>query len=353
METIKGAKVLIAEDNAINQLLVEDFLTRAGLEVVIAGNGKEAVELVEKIRFDLILMDLQMPEMNGFEAVRTILEKQLDNHPPIIAMTADAMAGDREHCLAIGMVDHIAKPIDPKVLFDLLLKWIPPASGRGPSTVESENVLDKTVSLPADLAGIDMALGIERTNGNKNLYITLLNHFIQDHGKDDQIIARAVIKKDIPLAQRTAHTLKSVAGGIGAQALYDSAQKVEAELKKNRLSELAPLMEKLVLDLAQVVKDLEKKIVAPLLNNVEGVRRTPIDMDQLNALLADFQRLAGELDPGMDSAAVRINRLLHLHDSPLKKIGVSLLNYAETLDFKEAIETVEKLKNELDIAESS
>jgi len=352
LETIKGAKILVVEDNTINQILAEDLLTQAGFGVVIAENGKEAVELAGNVRFDAILMDLQMPEMDGFEATRTILEKQSENHPPIIAMTANAMAGDRERCLAVGMVDHIAKPIESDVLFDTLLKWIPTREN-GPLMVESEKVMDKIVSLPLDLAGIDINLGIERTNGNQNLYMTLLRHFVKDHGKDNQVIAQAVIQNDMTLAQRTAHTLKGVAGGIGAQALYDSSQKVETALKENRLTQLEPLMEFLVRDLSQVVEDLEKKIMSPSLDDTEEISRAPIDMEKLGVLLDDFQRLAKDMDPDMDSKAEEINRLLHLHDSPLKKISVGLLDYAENLDFKEALETMEKLKNKLDNAEPS
>ena len=350
LENIEGAKVLVAEDNTINQILAEDLLTQAGLGVVIAENGKEAVERAENVKFDAILMDLQMPEMDGFEATRTILEKQSGNHPPIIAMTANAMAGDRERCLAVGMVDHIAKPIDPKVLFDTLLKWIP-TSESGPRMIESEKGMDKIVSLPSDLAGIDIDVGIKRTNGNQNLYITLLRHFVNDHGKDNQVIAQAVIQNDLPLAQRTAHTLKGVAGGIGAQALYDSSQKVETALKENQLSRVEPLMKDLGRDLTQVVEDLEKKIMAPSLDDTDEISRVPIDMEKLNVLLGDFQRLARDMDPDMDSKAEEIHQLLHLHGSPLKEISVALLEYAENMDFKEALETMEKLNSKLNNAE--
>ncbi len=258
METIKGANVLVAEDNVVNQVLVEGLLSEAGLGVVIAENGKKAVELAGKIKFDLILMDLQMPEMNGFDAARTILGQPSPHHAPIIAMTADAMPRDRERCLAAGMVDHIAKPIEPNVLFDTLLKWIPSIEC-GPSMGEAQNVTDNRVSLPKHLDGIDIAEGIQRASGNPDLYISLLMHFVNDHGKDSRIIAEAVVRNDIDLAHRTAHTLKGVAGGIGAQALYDSSRKVETALKKNQLTRFDALMETLAGDLTRVVEDLKKK----------------------------------------------------------------------------------------------
>lgn len=125
LESIRGAQVLLVEDCHVNQLLAKVLLTNAGLQVTIANNGRQAVELADKTRFDVILMDLQMPEMDGFEATQAIREKNSEKQPPIIAMTANAMAGDLEQCLAAGMVDHVAKPIEPKVIFETLAKWIP------------------------------------------------------------------------------------------------------------------------------------------------------------------------------------------------------------------------------------
>ncbi|MCA1794753.1 MAG: response regulator [Desulfobacteraceae bacterium] len=347
LETIKDAKVLLVEDNTINQLLAEDLLTRAGLQVTIADNGKKAVELAEKARFDIILMDIQMPEMDGFEATRTILEKQSENQPPIIAMTANAMAGDRERCLEAGMVDHVAKPIEPNVLFDTLVKWIPAVKNK-PPMVKAEKDMDKKGSLPSDLAGVDIEAGIARTNGNPDLYITLLKHFVKDHSNDNQVIAQAVVHNDFVLAQRMAHTLKGVAGGIGAQALYDSSQKVETALKENQISQFESLMEHLVRDLTQVVEDLKKKIMTPYLADTEETSTEPINMERLNALLDDFQRLAGEMDPDLDSKAEEINQLLHLHYSPHKGLSAEMLDHAENMDFEEALETMETLRKALD-----
>ena len=352
LETIKGAKVLLAEDNTINQLLAEDLLTQAGLQVTIADNGKKAVELAEKIKFDVILMDLQMPEMDGFDATRTILEKQFENQPPIIAMTANAMAKDRERCLDAGMVDHVAKPIEPKVLFDTLVKWIPAVDGES-SMIESEKIMNKNVSLPSDLAGIDIEAGLLRTNGNQTLYMTLLKYFVNDHAGDHQVIAHAVLKNDIALAQRTAHTLKGVAGGIGAQALYDSSRKVETALKENRINRLEFLMENLVGDLTQVVEDLKKKIMARSLDDTVETSTEPIDMEKLNGLLYDFQKLAEEMDPDIDTKAEEINRMLFLHDSPHKKLSDELLEQAENLNFEEALERMERLRACLKIDESA
>ncbi|MBM9520667.1 response regulator [Desulforhopalus vacuolatus] len=345
LETIRGAQVLLVEDNIINQLLAKELLTRAGLGVTIANNGRQGVELAGKTKFDVILMDLQMPEMDGFEATQIIRGKSFDKQPPIIAMTANAMAGDRDRCLAAGMVDHVPKPIEPKVLFEALVKWIP-AFEKQPPLVEQEEAMEKKSSLPTDLAGIDIETGLERTSGNKDLYITLLKIFVKDHGNDNQTIMEAVARNDITLALRTAHTLKGVAGGIGAQGLYDSSQQVESALKENQITCLAPLMERLAGDLTEVAADLKKKILPPL-PGTETIYAQPIDMEELTLLLDLFEGLAREMDPDMDSKAEEINQLLHRHDSIHKELGARLLDQAENLDFDEALETLAELRKSL------
>ena len=348
MASVNGGKILVAEDNIINQILAEDLLTQAGFEVVIAENGKKAVELVEAVKFDLILMDLQMPEMDGFEATRIILETQPGQHPPIIAMTANALTRDRERCIGAGMVDHIAKPIDPDVLFDTLLKWIPDGDA-GPNSIESNSIESNTTDDAfVCLAGIDIDAGLARMNGSQELYTTVLKQFFQDHSTDDQIIARAISQNDIPLAQRTAHTLKGVSGGIGAKALHDSAQNVETAIKDDQLDRLEPFMESLTRELSLVVKDLEEKIMAQALGGTEEIRHSAIDMEKLQRLMNDFERMAREMDPDIDGKAKQIHRLLERHDSPLKKISGTLWGFAEDFDFKQALGTLEKLKCELD-----
>jgi len=166
-----------------------------------------------------------MPEMDGYEATQAIRGNTSGHQPPIIAMTANALTGDRELCLNAGMDDHVAKPIKPRLLFEALVKWIPEFEREpGRPMILPEESIDPKTRLPVDLDGIDIETGLQRTGGNIGLYINLLNHFITDHGNDTKIITDSLTQKDIALAHRTAHTLKGVAGGIGALKLYDSAQ---------------------------------------------------------------------------------------------------------------------------------
>ncbi len=350
LETIKGAHVLLAEDNTINQLLAKDILTQAGLKVSIAQNGKQAVELAGKTSFDAILMDIQMPEMDGYEATKVIRTDVSKSRLPIIAMTANAMTSDRELCLAAGMNDHVAKPIEPKFLFETLVKWIP-AFEREP--VQPEIIHEESQSrkkmLPNHLEGINIGIGLERTGGNHDLYINLLKHFVTDHGSDIKIIADAVESGDITVAHRTAHTLKGVAGGIGALALYDSAQKVEIALKTGQPETAAPLIADLARDLRQVMDNLKEKLMPSFSAKREHKSTQPIDRETLAALMEEFQQLAGEMDPDAEDTAEEIRQLLISHGDLNSAIGARIAEQASNMDFEEALETLAELKNILSI----
>jgi len=355
LEAIKGAQVLLVEDNTINQLVAQDLLTQAGLGVTIAENGKLAVELVGKTAFDAILMDLQMPEMDGFEATRLIRSNKSIVQSPIIAMTANAMDGDRERCLVAGMDDHVPKPIEPEILFETLIKWIPaferePVIFQAPQRVTPGDLPDQKTVFPTDLVGIDIEAGLRRTGENRELYITLLKYFVKDHGNDDQVIIDAIEQNDIILAHRTAHTLKGVAGGIGALALYDSGQHMETALKEDQPRLFEPLMAKLTLDLREVVDDLQKKIMPPVPAGTEHKSFQPGDGEKLASLMEELQLLAEEMNPDVDERAEEISQLLHLHGSGHEALGLgnTLADQAANLDFEEALETLKQLRDAIE-----
>ncbi|MBW2738400.1 MAG: response regulator [Deltaproteobacteria bacterium] len=353
LESIKGAQILLAEDNKINQLVAQHLLTQAGMRVTIANNGKEAVELAETTAFDAILMDIQMPEMDGFEATRTIRGNTSEAQPPIIAMTANAMAGDREKCLDAGMNDHVAKPIEPKILFETLVKWIPAGEREPvpPTTPLEDSTVDKT-ALPECLDGIDIKIGLRRTGGNRALYSDLLKDFVKDHGNDHQVIVDALAQNDIEVAHRTAHTLKGVAGGIGALALYESAQKVETALKEGKSRVFEPLIKKLVRDLRWVVKDLQSKMKPQVPIDTKNKSAQPIRIEKITPLLDALHGLAEEMDPDAEKKAKEISQLLHLHGSVHKELGARLAKQAANLDFEEALETLAELRDALSNSDS-
>jgi len=123
-DSVRGAKILLAEDNKINQMVATELLKIEGFDVTVADNGRIALELAQHHEFDLVLMDVQMPEMDGFETTKAIRSDSRFRDIPILAMTASVMSGDRELCLEAGMNDHVSKPIEPKTLYKTLVKWI-------------------------------------------------------------------------------------------------------------------------------------------------------------------------------------------------------------------------------------
>ncbi|WP_020588001.1 response regulator [Desulfobacter curvatus] len=233
----QGARILLAEDNQINQQIALEILESAGLVVDVADNGWEAVDAVKTRKYDLVLMDIQMPKMNGIQATARIREFKTAGQLPIVAMTAHAMAGDREKSLAAGMQDHVTKPIDPKELFNALIRWIPPVnrelsekinSGTG-AKMPKENVLD---DLPSELPGFDIEDGLRRVAGNRQLYRKLLLKVRRNYADAAADIRDLIEKGQMEDAQRLAHSIKGVAGNLGANALQSASLELEMHLKE-------------------------------------------------------------------------------------------------------------------------
>ncbi|MEJ2611783.1 MAG: transporter substrate-binding domain-containing protein [Candidatus Thiodiazotropha sp.] len=228
IQRLKG-NILLVEDNLINQQVAREILELMGLHVTTAGNGLQALKMMGQIPIDLVLMDIQMPEMDGYETVRRIRTERSLQDLPVIAMTAHAMSGDRERCLEAGMNEHLAKPIDPYRLNEELSRWL-----------KSENVKSNQVSLkaltananrlPDYLPGIDLAWGLERIGGNYQLFVKLLSDFIDGHGDAIQQIERQIGSGEIESARRELHTIQGVAGNMGGLALQQTARALESEL---------------------------------------------------------------------------------------------------------------------------
>ncbi|MFC4158018.1 response regulator [Chitinimonas lacunae] len=218
-----GARVLLAEDNEINQQIAVELLLAAGITVEVASHGQEAVHKLYAAapnHYDLVLMDLQMPEMDGHEATRLLRADPRFDRLPIIAMTAHALVEERERCLAEGMNDHIAKPVDPDSLYQLLTRWL--ADKRGEREEETSNA---TAGLPP-IPGIDTSAGLRRVAGNRELYQQLLLQYRRTQA-DAPARLTAALARDRQEAERLAHTLKGVSGNIGASKIESLAAVVE------------------------------------------------------------------------------------------------------------------------------
>jgi signal transduction histidine kinase/DNA-binding response OmpR family regulator/HPt (histidine-containing phosphotransfer) domain-containing protein len=232
---IRGARLLLVEDNELNREVALGLLEDAALVIDTAENGQIAVQKIAETKYDLVLMDMQMPVLDGLAATRAIRANPKTHHLPIVAMTANAMASDREKCLSAGMNDHIAKPIDPDQLFAALLRWIPPrdfVASAGPAAAPA-NIpgSSRGDSLPLEIAGIDVATALKRAGGNRKRYEMLLGRFCDSQSSIALEIQDALAANDQPTARRLAHSLKGAAGNLGADELAALAGHAESAIE--------------------------------------------------------------------------------------------------------------------------
>ncbi len=230
---LRDARVLLVEDNELNREVALGLLEDAHLSIDSAENGEVAVQMVSARKYDVVLMDMQMPAMDGITATKAIRSNPQLRTLPIIAMTANVMATDREKCIEAGMNDHVAKPIDPDELFTVLLRWIKPRNGNSaqsdvaiPSSSPLGPAADSAPEMP-EIAGIDVKAALRRTGGNRLRYEALLRKFAHPSQGAVEEIRSALAAGDVSAAARAAHSLKGAAANLGAAALAEDAEKVE------------------------------------------------------------------------------------------------------------------------------
>ena len=293
---LAGARVLLVEDNDMNQELAMELLRSAQIEVVLANHGQEALDILARdAAFDGILMDCQMPVMDGYTATREIRKNPVFKDMPIIAMTANAMAGDREKVLEAGMWDHIAKPLNVEHMFETIGKWVKPKPAAGGAVGISKTPDAAPVAaqpaglhgLPA-LPGIDIAAGLATTMQNAKLYTRLLLKFRDSQGDFARLFDAALQDPDTEAPTRAAHTLKGTAGNIGATAVQAAAAALEHACQEGAgVAILDALLQAVLQALKPVVAGLEQ---------LDGGGTTPqaaatAAPDTRHELLADLQKL--------------------------------------------------------------
>ncbi|MBF0470631.1 MAG: response regulator [Gammaproteobacteria bacterium] len=241
MEAISGAKILLVEDNEINQQVAQELLQQANVSVDLANNGKIALEMIEEHHYDGVLMDMQMPVMDGLTATRLLRENPKRRQLPVIALTANATGGDQERCLEVGMVGYISKPFSPTQLYTTLAHWIKPAQPQPLNPpVADERTFAPSEDLPPylkQLQQIDAQSGMSRVGGRIDAYLSLLRKFQENQANAPELIATALSCDDRLLAERTAHTLKGVAATIGADSLHLLARELESGIHRGDSAE--------------------------------------------------------------------------------------------------------------------
>jgi CheY-like chemotaxis protein len=338
-EQICGAHLLLVEDNEINQQVAQELLKQGGISVSIASNGEDAVAAMQREVFDGVLMDIQMPVMNGFEATREIRKMEKFKNLPIIAMTANAMASDREAAIEAGMNDHIAKPIDPARMFAILGKWIevPEARRLSPVSKQTEHLSPEIPDLP----GIDIQAGLTHVGNNTKLYLDILQKFSVSQASVIEKIKGSMDRRELNTAVRHAHTLKGVAGNIGAGELQKAAQLMESALKAGEQVEelFVPLQESLETVLASVSRIERDELVAADSDS------STVDFDVLTALMAELKTLLED-----DNAdAVDVLDKIHLEvPGAFGSFGIDRLSgLVGDYDFEEALTLLEEINNNI------
>lgn len=350
----KPAKILLVEDNLMNQELAVSLLNSVGLTTMIANNGKEALELLKPDSFDLVLMDLQMPVMDGLTATKEIRAKEEEyfKKVPILAMSARAFQKDKEECYDAGMNSYIVKPIDPTLLYEDLAKYLPIAaegSGAPAKTVIAENNQlsedeSNFVAQFSKVRNFDAAAGLYHANSNKNIYMRILHGFVRDYSGNNFELRKLIETAKFEEATRITHTIKGLCGTIGSSHVQSLGAKVEATLsqKQQNFEEynvFEAALHDLIEDLNVVLNDLDMDQAQQPAQKKED----PQAVEKLKNAIAD---LKGALDSCSSTQCKRILDTLEgiAFAKDVDALLQKIVNQVDDYEFSEASETLAELE---------
>ena len=351
---IRGAHVLLVEDNELNQQVAREFLAKGGLQVTVASNGEQALERLAAIRFDAILMDLHMPVMDGLEAARRIRQLPAYRELPIIAMTAAAMPGDRRASAAAGMNDHIAKPVDPQELAETLLRWIAPQapSARDDSVpaakdAENEDGCSDTLieAFEAALPGVAVRSSLARMGGNAALYRQLLQSFADRHQRIGAHLAQLCTAGELERLHLEAHNLKGEAGNLGFDGLRRLADQL-CEAIGRRPPQTPPSPEQLaaVADECARAVALAGQWQAPSASDPAAKAAAGTAATNFDQLLPLLLRLKTRLEvKSLDARHAAAELDARIHGSPLVEELAGIILSVQQLHYGLALASLEQL----------
>jgi CheY-like chemotaxis protein len=265
----RQARVLVAEDNVVNQKVAMRMLEKLGCRVDVVANGLEAVEAIGRIAYDCVFMDCQMPEMDGYEATAAIRQHagQDRMHLPIIAMTANAMQGDREQCLAAGMDDYVSKPVTTDDLLAVLRRWVwsSAAPSGQPAPPGTTPACASTIAAQEEAPALDVAAFavLEETCGDDDpeVLVDIVTLFIQDTHGYVEVLRNAAAIQDTVALEQAAHTLKSTSANVGALGMVTLCQELQRLGRAGTVANAATVVEKLADEFRRVQQALEHECV--------------------------------------------------------------------------------------------
>lgn len=340
MRQLAGARLLLVEDNDMNQELAVELLREAGIEVTIANHGQEALDLLAQGRvFDGILMDCHMPVMDGYTATRAIREDPKHASLPIIAITANVMASDRNKVIEAGMNDHIAKPLNVRQMFATLARWVVPAQPAMPGgkTVRPPRPADGGWNLP----GIDTKAGLAISMGEPALYLRLLRKFLAHHADFATAFRRAEKDSDPAAAVRLAHTLKGTAANIGATGVQAAATLLESACKANQRVNVE-------LALIRTLKELDAVLAVIAKVQADTPLPTPLSPQNRSEIQAQLERVEFFLARNDAGAADAIEVLAAaVAGSALEPLIAKAMQHVADYDFDQALAEVRSARDRL------
>ncbi len=363
-EHLAGVRILLAEDNRINQNVARELLESVGIIVEIASNGQEAVHILQDRgdEFDAVLMDVQMPVMDGFQATEAIRANPALADIPVIAVTAHAMQGDREKCMRIGMNDYVAKPITPELLFSVLTRWTRPDQVE---TVYHEKkaafqLADGIFEIPESLPGVHVASGVTRMAGNVKAYIRMLRDLLE-FGND--VIERLpeLFKTNMLDAAKEVHTLKGTSANLSAHSLQDASLKLELFLKElyarpgqqtpsepenvdNEFEDCREQIKKSLASLDLAITELES-LCGEVHGKDSGKNLTAVDLEDLLLSLWQLKAMVHEYDPMSEEFWIeqKMNFQGHGVDEEMTRMENHLRNY----NFERAADFIIRIEKSL------
>ena len=359
LKQVCSTRILLVEDNLFNQQVAREFLEQAGMVVEVAENGFAALKAVENKIFDLVFMDIQMPDLDGLEVTRRIRKEKDSSSLPIVAMTAHATSEDREKSLAVGMNDHITKPIDPEELMSMLVKW--GKKGRGGETptdislFQTNHPDNKGTDLtPYRFSEIDTEDGLRRCMGNARSYLKFLKMFHQEYYDFSQRCKKNMLACEYENVRHLAHAIKGPAGSIGAKKLHAAAHDLEQAIWNGekayydrRFKSFLECLQAVIHDLVPIMKQADKKSTEV----EQDFSASDLGLEKGKELLTQLRTCLEKNDAGSVAILPELHQLLAANEA-LSEERALLQAQIENFDFNDALDTLTKIEKWLEIQES-